>query len=127
MYIYTWLFIPLIAALPPLYLSLSATNYVSGISEIPLSSVGEGDGRYLSCRTDDTNCCTEVGAWHYPNGSVISDGGDLYISRGLMVVNLNRRNDVMGPIGLYCCVVPTSAGTDVFCANLSGPSLGVYI
>ena len=77
--------------LPPVYLSLSVTNYISGISEIPLSSVGEGAGSYLTCRTDDTNCCREaesgvvggVGAWHYPNGSVVQssiDGGDLNIS-----------------------------------------------
>ena len=126
-------------ALPPVYLSLSVTQYISGISDIPLSSVGEGAGSYLTCRTDDTNCCREaesgvvggVGAWHYPNGSIVqrsSDGGDFYISRdGPMVVNLNRRNDVMGPTGLYCCVVPTSTGTGVFCANLSGPSIGVLI
>ena len=89
--------------------------------------MGEGDGSYLSCHTDDTNCCSEaesgvvggVGSWHYPNGSAVSsDGGDLYISRGLMVVNLNRGNDVMGPTGLYCCVVPISAGTGLFCAIL---------
>ena len=92
--------------------------------------MGEGAGSYLTCRTDDTNCCREaesgvaggVGTWHYPNGSVVqssSDGGDLYISRdGPMVVNLNRRNDVMGPTGLYCCVVPTSTGNQTFCATL---------
>ena len=90
--------------------------------------MGEGDGSYLSCRTDDTNCCSEaesgvvggVGSWHYPNGSAISSdgGGDLYISRGPMVVNLNRGNDVMGPFGSYCCMVPTSTGNQSFCANL---------
>ena len=116
---------------PPVYLSLSSTNYLTSKTEILLSSVGEGAGSYLTCRTDDHNCCREaesgvaggIGAWHYPNGSVVQssiDGGDLYISRdGPMVVNLNRRNDVMGPTGLYCCVVPTSTGNQTFCANLA--------
>ena len=115
---------------PPVYLSLSSTNYLTSNMEILLSSVGEGAGSYLTCRTDDTNCCREaesgvvggVGAWHYPNGSVVqssSDGGDFHSSRdGPMVVNLNRRNDVMGPTGNYCCVVPTSTGNQTFCANL---------
>ncbi len=40
---------------PPVYLSLSSTNYLSGLSEIPLSSVGEGSG--LVCHTDLAGCC----------------------------------------------------------------------
>ena len=97
--------------------------------------MGEGAGSYLTCGTDDTNCCREaesgvaggVGTWHYPNGSIVqssSDGGDFYISRdGPMVVNLNRRNDVMGPTGLYCCVVPTSTENQTFCATLGDSEL----
>ena len=99
--------------------------------------MGEGPGNYLTCHTDDTNCCREadsrvvggVGAWHYPNGSVVQASGDFYITRdGPMVVNLNRRNDVMGPTGLYCCVVPTSAyGYHTRCVDLIlGPSSGVF-
>ena len=105
--------------IPPVYLSLSSTNYLSGLPEIPLSSVGEGSGSSFVCHTDSPTCCQQldsgveggVGEWHYPNGSVIgadSEGG-LYVVREKMRVNLNYRSGSEQTVtaGIYCCVVPT--------------------
>ena len=99
---------------PPVYLSLSSTNYLSGLSAIPLSSVGEGGG--LVCHTDLAGCCEgNTGDWYYPNGSVVMEDGALYISRGQMNVSLMMSGTATAPGGVYCCVVPTSGGMDTAC------------
>ena len=103
---------------PPVYLSLSSTNYLSGLSEIPLSSVGEGSG--LVCHTDLASCCEgNTGDWYYPNGSVVMEDGALYVSRGQMSVSLMMSGTATAPGGVYCCVVPTSGGRDTACIVLS--------
>ena len=116
---------------PPIYLSLSYTNYLSGLPEIPLSSIGEGRGSSLICHTDLSTCCSDVeGVWYYPNGSVIgadlgSDG--LYVNREQMSVSLNYRSGAATvTAGLYCCVLPTSQGNHHYCILL-GNSLYLYI
>ncbi len=103
---------------PPVYLSLSSTNYLSGLSEISLSSVGEGSG--LVCHTDFAGCCEgNTGDWYYPNGSVVMEDGVLYVSRGQMSVSLMMSETATAPGGLYCCVVPTSGGMSTACIVLS--------
>ncbi len=103
---------------PPVYLSLSSTNYLPGLSEISLSSVGEGSG--LVCHTDLAGCCEgNTGDWYYPNGSVVMEDGTLYISRDQMSVSLVMSGTATAPGGLYCCVVPTSGGIDTACIVLS--------
>ena len=103
---------------PPMYLSLSSTNYLSGLSEIPLSSVGEGSG--FICHTDFAGCCEgNTGDWYYPNGSVVIEEGALYVSRGQMSVSLMMSGTATAPGGVYCCVVPTSGGIDTACIVLS--------
>ncbi len=98
----------------PVHLSLSSTNYPSGLSEIPLSSVGEGSG--LVCHTDLAGCCEgDTGGWYYPNGSVVMEDGALYVSRGQMSVSLMMNGTATAPGGLYCCVVPSSGGMDTAC------------
>ena len=102
---------------PPVYLSLSSTNYLSGLSEIPLSSVGEGSG--LVCHTDLAGCCEgNTGDWYYPNGSVVTEDGALYVSGGQMSVSLMMSGTATAPSGLYCCVVPTSGGMSTACIVL---------
>ncbi len=103
---------------PPLYLSFSSTNYLSGLSEIPLSFVGEGSG--LVCHTDLAGCCEgNAGDWYYPNGSVVMEDGVLYVSRGQMSVSLMMSGStVTASAGVYCCVVPTSGGIDTACIVL---------
>ncbi|XP_064386046.1 CUB and sushi domain-containing protein 2-like [Halichondria panicea] len=103
---------------PPVYLSLSSTNYLSGLSEIPLSTVGDGSG--LVCHTDLAGCCEgNTGDWYYPNGSVIMEDGALYVSRDQMSVSLMMSGTAAAPGGLYCCVVPTSGGMDTACIVLA--------
>ena len=117
---------------PPVYLSLSSTNYLSGLSEIPLSSVGEGRGSSLVCHTDLASCCRQLdsgvegglGEWHYPDGSVVGssrEGADgLYVSRDQMSISLNYRGDGTSvPDGVYCCVVPTTVGVLHYCVKIS--------
>ena len=109
---------------PPVYLSLSSTNYLSGIPEVPLSSVGEGRGSSLVCHTDLAMCCRQldsgeeggVGDWYYPNGMAVSadSARGLYVMREQKRVSLNYRSGSV-PAGLYCCVVPTSQGTLHYC------------
>ncbi len=96
---------------PPVYLSLSSTNYLSGLSEIPLSSVGEG--------SDLAGCCEgNTGDWYYPNGSVVMEDGALYVSRGQMSVSLMMSGTATAPGGVYCCVLPTSGGISTACIVL---------
>ncbi|XP_064386051.1 sushi, von Willebrand factor type A, EGF and pentraxin domain-containing protein 1-like [Halichondria panicea] len=103
---------------PPVYLSLSSTNYLSGLSEIPLSSMGEGSG--LVCHTDLAGCCEgNTGDWYYPNGSVVMEDGALYVSRGQMSVSLMMSGTATAPGGVYCCVVPTSGGMSTACNVLA--------
>ena len=112
---------------PPVYLSLSSTNYISGLNVIPLSSVGEGRGSSLVCHTDLSTCCQQrdsgmmggKGVWNYPNGLSIGEEGDLYVNRDLQMVRLNRRSSARVPSGIYCCVVPTSKGSLQQCIFLS--------
>ena len=115
---------------PPVYLSLSSTNYLSGLSEVSLSSVGEGRGSSLVCHTDLASCCRQLdsgvedglGEWHYPDGSAVGssrEGDGLYVSRGQMSISLNHRGDgnsVFG--GIYCCVVPTTEGVFDSCVKI---------
>ena len=106
-------------------------NYLSGLSEISLSSLGEGQGSSLICHTDSSICCRPldsgeedgVGEWYYPNGSAISADSEkdgLYVSREQMRVSLNYRSTgtVTVAAGLYCCIVPTTHGLQVFCVKL---------
>ena len=66
------------------------------------------------CRTSIPRCCREVklGQWYFPNGSLLltnGDGHDLYRNRDdTGNVRLNRRNNVMGPHGLYTCEIPNT-------------------
>ncbi len=102
---------------PPVYLSLASTNHLSGLSEIPLSSVGEGCS--LVCHTDLAGCCERnTGDWYYPNGSVVMEDGALYVSRGQMSVSLMMSGTATAPGGVYCCVVPTSGGMSTACIVL---------
>ena len=76
------------------------------------------DDTALFCITNLTACCipsytgengTALGNWFFPNGTrVPSNGirGDIYRTRGQMVIRLNRRRG--GEDGIYCCEIPDS-------------------
>ena len=78
-----------------------------------LSDIGL-DSEALFCLTPSTDCCTSRGAWRFPNGDSVSrsTSSDLYFSRGDRIFLLHKMSDVMGPTGIYTCLVPiTSGGT----------------
>ena len=122
-------YIPLTAP-PPVYLSLSSTNFLSGLSAIHLSSMGEGHDSSLVCHTDLASCCQQLdsgvegglGEWHYPDGSVVGSsrkGDGLYVSRDRMSISLNYRGDGTNiPGGVYCCFVPTTEGVLHYCIKI---------
>lgn len=66
------------------------------------------------CRTYIPRCCREakIGQWYFPNGSALlinGDGHDIYRNRDdVGNVRLNRRNNAMGPRGLYTCEIPNT-------------------
>ncbi len=105
---------------PPVYLSLSSTNYLFGLPETSLSSVGEEGG--LVCRTNLPDCCeSERGNWYHPNGSVVMTEGVLYVRRGNRSISLQLSSGTP-PVtgGLYCCIIPTVVReTDKMCIVLS--------
>ena len=104
-------------------------------TDILITDIGEdfrGHNPTLTCHTDLKACCrsfdhggTEgLGNWFNPNGDMLlsnAGGGDFYIRRNdPQLIRLNRRSSVAAtsPVGLYCCVIPTSFGEQIFCANL---------
>ena len=111
--------------IPPVYFSLSGTNYLSSFSKIYLPSVGEGRGHSLVCHMNPNASGDSQGNWYYPNGSVVSDSGEWYVTRGDKVVSLNRMTSAQTPGGLYCCVVPTDDGTHTSCIVLGKALLWV--
>ena len=82
-----------------------------------LEDIGENDSALL-CVTNFTVCCKPsdtsineptLGKWIFPNGSEVSCAGkqcEFYITRGQMVVRMNRRRG--GVEGIYRCVIPDS-------------------
>ena len=121
--------------LPPVYLSLGAVNPVitTNNTEVLITDIGDGanpGATTLTCHTDLVACCRGsdhsgtggLGSWFNPNGDMLSNeagGGDFYIRRNdAQLIRLYRRNSATSPVGLYCCVIPTTLGEMRFCANL---------
>lgn len=102
-------------------------------SDVIITDVGiNTDGNALICATSLIACCnsaasggSKLGNWTFSNnGSSIGgpiDGGDFYVTRNnRRQVILQRRNDAMGPLGMFCCEVATITqftGASI-CANL---------
>ena len=107
-------FIPVLPLVPDgvgLYLD---GNQLANNSLVNLEDIGEGDCA-LICYTNSPSCCvlSRAGEWYFPNRSRVKIKGemeDFYRSREGMMVCLNRRNNAMGPTGIYCCDIPGSNG-----------------
>ena len=89
-------------------------------SIVLLSDIGEGSSA-LFCLTDRTRCCSTTtggerrGDWRFPNGGEVmqeSMGGDIYHDRSYNSVILNRRNNAVGPTGIYTCEIPDTGNTN---------------
>ena len=77
-----------------------------------LSEIGEGSSA-LFCLTNRRLCCSPTagegerrGAWRFPNGNEVFMNGDVYSNRSYSSVILNRRNNAVGPAGIYTCEIP---------------------
>ena len=91
---------------------------------VPITGIGNhqaNGGDPLVCATQCTPCCAIIpdrfGDWFYPNETVVpinGAGASLYRTRRdsdsannvLGGALLNCRFDVMGPTGIYHCVIP---------------------
>ena len=117
------------------YLYLGSTNITTNNTEILITDIGEGGILpNLTCHTDLIKCCRNkdtggqgsLGAWYYPDGSMVqrrsqAEGEDFYIRRNAsQLIGLNRRESTnsLSPTGSYCCVIPTLGGERTLCANI---------
>ena len=91
---------------------LRGNTYVDG-DTVLITDIGEGDDAALLCVTDCAGDPHFAGEFYYPNGSVVNvkgSGDSLYRNRGDGLVRLNRRNNVLSPLGRYSCDISDSRG-----------------
>ena len=104
------------------YVSFMGQN-LPNHSYVDLTLVGTGNSdpdNTVRCITDLGTCCTisqggHRGGWYFPDGDrlpLISPGIIIFVVRGAQQVTLRRRNNAMGPSGIYHCEVPTVAVHD---------------
>ena len=99
------------------YVSFMGEN-LANHSYVDLTLVGtdtSDPGNTVRCHTDLYSCCTSSqgihrGDWYFPTGDrlqIASPGSDIIMRRGAQQVALRRRNNPMGPSGIYRCDIPT--------------------
>ena len=89
-----------------------------------ITDIGENrfdDGAPLACVTTNVNmnCCRNsdggnVGEWYHPDGTIVLRWANVnYLVDAVFTrsgftheVRLNRRDNAMGPLGVYSCIVP---------------------
>ena len=124
------LLLSLLWSLVEVHSQTPAAPYVSFMGEnlpnhayVDLTLVGidnRDPGNNVRCNTDLNTCCTNNagihrGGWYFPNGDSLplpSPGIDIFEARGAQQVALRRRNNAMGPSGIYRCEIPTVAVHD---------------
>ena len=73
--------------------------------------IGDGPDDVLLCLTDlyqfFNNAFDNGGQWYLPNGSAVSLdlNSDIYMTRGLGVARLHRKNNALMPIGRFQCEI----------------------
>ena len=76
------------------------------------------DSDTVQCHTDLSTCCrvehgVHRGDWFAPGSDTRlpwhSEPGDIYEDRQYQVVHIRRRNNPIGPTGIYRCVISTNA------------------
>ena len=88
-------------------------------SYVDINQVGTSSAS-VQCHTDLTTCCSGAdglhrGDWYFPSGNRldISNGDDdIFESRQAQRVELQRRNNINGPTGIYRCDIETVAVHD---------------
>ena len=95
-------------------------NTVPNHGYVDLGQVGD-DGSSsdsVQCHTDVNTCCTgeqgpHRGDWFAPGETDrLGFSGDIYVDRNEQRVDLRRRNNPTGPVGIYHCTIPTIAVSD---------------
>jgi hypothetical protein len=112
-----------------LYFELNGVRYESN-STILLTNIGDSrstfsildPGPSLVCMTHEVNtqCCRSrdggnVGEWWFPDGSIVPRNRanqDYGRSGYTQQVRLNRRNNPLGPSGVWTCTVPGCGGLE---------------
>ena len=119
------------------YLTLGSTTFFTNNSEIVLTRIGSEDSNTLVCHTDAMTCCRGIhnangkmgsGQWLLPGGGSVpkdetssSLSSAFFFTRGLRVLHLMRRSNLMFELGTYCCNIPDrKSNNNLFCANLVG-------
>ena len=85
--------------------------------------------RSLVCVTSNVNteCCRgsdggRAGEWYFPDGNQVprnAESDDFSRSGFTHQVRLNRRNNAMGPTGVYECRVPSLGGATLVTASIT--------
>ena len=98
-------------------------------SIVTITDIGSG-GNVLYCLSNSSNCCTSSdgmasGEWFFPGGSspitsTVTLTDDFISIRRSSAVLLNRRNNAVGPEGLYRCEVIDARST------LQSLYIGIY-
>ena len=99
------------------YVSFMGEN-LPNHSHVDLTLLGNDNsdpGNIVRCHTDLNSCCgpsqgVHRGDWYFPDGGrlqLVSSGVDIYETRSAQQVTLRRRNNAMGPSGIYRCTIPT--------------------
>ena len=98
------------------YVSFMGEN-LPNHSYVDLTLVGTDPGNNMRCITDLGTCCRGAdgvhrGDWYFPDGDKVplaSPELDIVVRHVAQQVNLRRRNNAMGPSGIYRCDIPTDA------------------
>ena len=97
------------------YFSLRGNNY-SNNSLVTLTEIGDNMTTALICHTNITSCCgpgsSALSDWKYPGGTRVKNDGmnKEYESftRGDKTTFLYRKEDTLGPTGIYSCEINDS-------------------
>ena len=89
------------------------------------------DNGVLMCHTDLMSCCTSAqgihrGSWYFPDGQVMKDFGDIYMTAMNRKIVLNHMSNVTLPSGIYRCDIPTVADHDANGLLTDTVYLGLY-
>ena len=93
-----------------------------------MEDIGENNDTALLCITNqtDTNSSIALGNWFFPNQTRVPALGDIFRTRGQMVVRMHRRRG--GEEGIYRCEIPDAMnGTQSIYIGVYSISTGEWL
>ena len=95
-----------------MYVSLRGINY-SNNSLVTLTEIGDNMTTALICHTNITSCCKSLSSsalsnWKYPGRTIVKsryENETFTRNRGKRTIFLYRKEDRLGPTGMYTCEV----------------------